>query len=381
MITWTKKQAREYLVRYHMINTDDELTKDNVLDVFDRIKTIQVDPLDVVGKNVDLVLQSRIKQYKKGDINHQLYKDRTIIQGWDKQMSIYQTKEYPFFSHVRAVRSISEIKGIETYLKVNIGGLIEEVKNRIKFEGPKFSSELQLGDTVKGYWGTNHKESKLALGYLFHSGEINIRDRKNNHKQYDLTENLIGDIAHEKSNLTEEEFTKQYLLRRIQSLGLASNKSGVHMSGPYISTKTTRTKYIKELIEDELIHEVQVEGYKEILYIPDCGLHLKNNIKDQISFIAPLDNIIWDRDLIQNIFDFYYRWEVYTPAKKREYGYYVLPILYKSEFIGRIEFKNHKKNQPLEVLHIWYEPHIKLTKKLETKINQALKRFTKYNRV
>ena len=79
MITWTKKQAREYLVKYHMINTDDSLKKENILDVFDRIKTIQVDPLDVVGKNVDLVLQSRVKNYKKGDINHQLYKDSIFL--------------------------------------------------------------------------------------------------------------------------------------------------------------------------------------------------------------------------------------------------------------------------------------------------------------
>ncbi len=99
MIKLTIKEAREYLVKYHMINTDDNLSsKEGILHVFDKIQSIQVDPLDVVGRNVDLVLQSRIKNYKKYYIEELLYKDKTIIDGWDKQMCIYKTEDYPKFN-------------------------------------------------------------------------------------------------------------------------------------------------------------------------------------------------------------------------------------------------------------------------------------------
>lgn len=378
MITFTKQEAQEYLVRYHMINTEDNLSKnEGIQSVFDRIKSIQVDPLDVVGKNVDLVLQSRVKDYKRNDIDYNLYQERTIIHGWDKQMCIYQTSEYPFFFHVREERADLELKYIKKYLNVNIDHLIDKIHLLIKEEGPKYSKDLQLGNHVKGYWGTNHKESKLVLDYLFHKGIINIKDRQNNHKQYDLTENLIPEVATKNNELDSETFSKEYLFRRIQSLGLMSNKSGVHVSGVSIGNKTIRTKYIKELLKESKIEEVHIEGIDEVLYRPTEKIELKN-ITDTISFIAPLDNLIWDRELIHKIFDFYYRWEVYTPQNKREYGYYVLPILYKSKFIGKIEFKNHKQNQPLEIINIWYEEGIKQTKKLDLKINQALKRFKKY---
>lgn len=381
MITLTKDQARKYLVQYHMINTQDTLTKEQgIKTVFERIKSIQVDPLDIVGKNVDLVLQARIKDYQKSDIDKQLYQDYTIIQGWDKQMCIYQTKEYPFFSHVRKERADLELHHIKKYLNVDIEHLIDHVYQLIKEEGPKFSKDIQLGETIKGYWGTNHKESKLALGYLFHKGDIQIKDRTHNHKRYDITSRILGDISSSQTDLSDEDFTKQYLLRRIESLGLMSNKSGVHTSGTYISNKTTRSKYLKQLLDENLIEEVMIEGIDEIYYKPVNKDITLSPIKDQISFIAPLDNLIWDRDMIHKIFDFYYRWEVYTPMSKREYGYYVLPILYQSEFIGRIEFKKQKTNQPLEVLNVWFEPNIRQTKKLDEKLKQAIKRFEKYNK-
>ena len=378
MIYYSKQEAQEYLVRYHMINTDDNLSKNTgILSVFDRIKSIQLDPLDVVGKNVDLVLQSRVKDYKKSDIDFNLYQDRTIIHGWDKQMCIFRTGDYPFFSYVREERASLELKYIKKYLNIEVDHLVEDVHQLIKEEGPKYSKDLQIGNTIKGYWGTNHKESKLVLDYLFHKGIINITNRNNNHKQYDLTENIIGEVAHEKSNINLQVFAKEYLFRRIQSLGLMSNKSGVHVSGVMIESKAKRTKYLKELVKESRIEEVQIEGIDEIYYKPTEKIEL-GNITNTISFIAPLDNLIWDRELIYKVFDFYYRWEVYTPKSKREFGYYVLPILYKSKFIGRIEFQNYKPNQPLEIINIWYEDGIKQTKSLELKINQALKRFKNY---
>ncbi len=131
------------------------------------------------------------------------------------------------------------------------------------------------------------------------------------------------------------------------------------------------------LLQKDLVEEIVIESIKETCYIPKGCLIQTSSIKDQISFIAPLDNLIWDRDLTHKLFDFYYRWEVYTPIVKREFGYYVLPILYKENFIGRIEFEKHRDGD-LRTINTWYEPNVKQTKKLEQKMNQALKKFQKY---
>ena len=91
-MNWTKKQAREFLVNYHMINSSNLYT---IKDVFNRIKSIQYDPLNVVGTNPELVLQSRVHNFKKEMLYDALYKERYLIDGWDKQMCIFRTKEFP----------------------------------------------------------------------------------------------------------------------------------------------------------------------------------------------------------------------------------------------------------------------------------------------
>ena len=102
------------------------------------------------------------------------------------------------------------------------------------------------------------------------------------------------------------------------------------------------------------------------------------NIK-RMEFIAPLDNLIWDRKLIKALFNFDYKWEIYTPKDKRKYGYYVLPILYGLEFIGRIELKIDKKSNRLNVKDVWWEDSKWDNDSTHKILNQTLKRFSIFN--
>jgi hypothetical protein len=374
MHTWTKEYARSYMVNYHNINTATTMT---IYDVFDRIHFIQYDPLNVVGSNSELVLQSRVKHFKKIDLQNALYKDRTVIDGWDKQMGIYQTSYFPLYERVREYRMISGMISYGKHSKIDAVAYQERILDIIKTQGPIFSSSIKLGEPSENRWGLK-KPSTTSLDYLFHMGVIGIHSRKNTQKRYDLNENLIPTFMTKDPFNDDEAFIEWYLQRRIEAMGLVSNKSGVHLSGPFIYSKKLRTEYINRLIQKGSIQEVMIEGISEIFYIPTNGLLYNIELKDTISFIAPLDNLIWDRNLVQTLFDFEYRWEVYTPKVKRVYGYYVLPILRGSSFIGRIEFRKQRKDEPLEIINIFYEPHIKQTKILDKKLNQALKKFARY---
>ena len=120
-IKMTAKEVRNFHVSYHMINTDNELLGfDGLSKVFDRIKSIQYDPLNVVGRNSDLVLQSRITNYSSSILDKALYIDRTLIDAWDKMMGIYQTKDYPYFSRIRTVMG-TNTKLSTTCVKINFG--------------------------------------------------------------------------------------------------------------------------------------------------------------------------------------------------------------------------------------------------------------------
>ena len=136
---------------------------------------------------------------------------------------------------------------------------------------------------------------------------------------------------------------------------------------------------------DGKILEVEVAGVKDPLYCLSSDLDLIKlirqapKLKPRCELIAPLDNMLWDRKLVKALFNFDYTWEIYTPADQRQYGYYVLPLLYGDEFIARVEAVADRKTKLLIVKNIWVEPGITITAKLEKSILEALSRLAKFN--
>ncbi len=368
MITWTKEKAKKFMVNYHFLNSTNPLSgHEGIKEVFSRIPSIQYDPLDVVGRNADLVLQSRINNYSRRLLQEALYEERYLIDGWDKMLGIYQTKDFTFMEPVRKSRSEGELRRFSYHGIEDAVEIIDEVIKEFE-TGPKFVSEISLGQVKKNVWGSS-KASTGSLEYLFHKGVIGIKNKKGSLRQFDLIENLFNF-----EKFTHTNFEEEYCYRRILSMGLVWNKSSVVWSGPFIDKKVSRTKILKSLLANGKITQIQVEDVREPFYVPTKYLYLEEKVDERISFIAPLDNFIWDRALIKEVFDFEYTWEVYTPIKKRKYGYYVLPMLYKDEFIGRIEFK-HFRGEKLELIDVWWE------KKPKKRIlNKAIKRFEEYLR-
>lgn len=373
----TIEQARNYLINYHFLNQEKELLGlDGIKTVFERLRTVQFDPLNVVGNNLDLVLQSRISNYKKDMITKLLYEERYLVDGFDKMMSVYLTSDFPKFSKIREYLSQARLNDFNKDLALKDLNLIEPIIELIKTEGPVFAKDLNMGKRVNHQFGSM-KETTLTLDYLFHHGDILVNKKKNNQKQYDLSENIIGEIAKEDDEFkNDDEFTLWYLYRRIKAMGLVWNKSSVVWSGYKISDKSVRTKYLNKLLDLNLITQININDLDESFYAITKHLDFIESPKQKICFVAPLDNLIWDRELVKTIFCFDYTWEVYVPKAKRKYGYYVLPILYGNKFIGRIEFSKYQKRTGLEINQIWYEN--KPSQYLIEDLENALKKFSDY---
>lgn len=352
MLHWTKKQARDFVVNYQMINSKDTYDIDHV---FERIKTIQMDPLNVVGTNPELVLQARVRGFKKQDLDHKLYKERYLMDGWDKQMSVYQSTYINHFAFVRDKHAKKIEKQVATYFNIQIKDYIDDVLELFKKHGPILSSELDLGLYAK-HQQRQVKISSLVIDYLYHKGILGVFDRRGTQKRYDFMENLHKDMTFKNAFESEEDFIEWYLYRRIQTCGLAWSKSKVHFQGYWIDKKTIRQKYILKLLDKKKILELDIDGIEGVFYIPAKALKLDVALSERISFIAPLDNLIWDRDLLKVLFDFDYLWEVYVPKSKRKYGYYVLPILKGSQFIGKIEFNHYRHDTNLDIKSIETNP-------------------------
>ena len=137
---------------------------------------------------------------------------------------------------------------------------------------------------------------------------------------------------------------------------------------------------------ENTICSIQVKGIRFPLYMLTEDLPLlesvtagQQNLNPRLEVLAPLDPMLWDRKLIEAIWDYHYSWEIYTPAAKRKYGYYVLPMLFGDRFIGRIEPKADKKASTLTIQNIWFEPGIRQTKKLSAQIEKSVHRLARFN--
>ncbi len=379
----TKEEARKFLVRYHGFDKNTFNGIDGIIDYINKVGCIQYDPLNVVGRNPDLVLQSRIKNYKSTMLYNLLYKDRLLLDGWDKQMSIYSVDDYPYFyneynlpSKLESIRHILKYRNSDEALNY-----IDSVFEIIRENGPLKPSQIELGSiTRKGSWG-HSKYSSIVMDYLYNAGELVIDHKVGVQKVYDLASNkLPKELLDAKKVNSIDELYKWHFLRRVGSVGLIWDKSGGAWLESNLKDRKLRLRILNELVEEGKLVRVEIDGMKENFYVRKTDIHLINDepVRNKMSFLAPLDNMLWDRQMIKELFDFEYSWEVYTPVIKRKYGYYVLPVLYNDRIIARFEPVIDKNNNELIIKNWWYEEGYKETKKTQTDKNKAINDFCRY---
>ena len=263
----------------------------------------------------------------------------------------------------------------------------ERVREEIARRGPLCSADLDIVEKVSWYW-SDTRLSRAALEHMYFVGELGIHHKSGTLKYYDLIENCIPEefLNQPEPFPSDFDYRKWLVSERIGSVGLLWNRASDAWLGIQGLKAAQRNAIFEMLLKEEKIIEVKVEEIGEPLYCrrEDAGLAefiLKNPpMKKRCEFIAPLDNLIWDRKLIGAVFDFSYKWEIYTPKQQRKYGYYVLPILYGDRFAGRIEMAYDKKQGKLELKNIWYEPDLRLTKALQRDVDRRIRRFERFCR-
>ncbi|GAA0750788.1 winged helix-turn-helix domain-containing protein [Clostridium sartagoforme] len=384
VINISKEELRRFLVVYQGLYTNNTfIGEEGIKKFIERVGCIQYDPLNVVGRNADLVIQSRIEDYDPVMLEDLLYNKRELIDGWDKMMAIYSVKDWPYFKRVRDERK----KEVENVLKnrnsLDAINYVEPVKEFIQKNGSTIPSEIDLGSVEKGRWG-HGKLSSATMDYMWNSGELGVKEKKNTQKKYDLIERLLpSEILYESEPFqNDEEFYKWYVKRRIGSIGAYWDRSGEGWLGNYISNKTLRQRVLNGLVDEGELVLIRVENLKETFYLRKEDISILNDSTSingsNVKFLAPLDNLIWDRKLTRDIFDFDYTWEVYKPIDKRKYGYYVLPVLYGDRIVARFEPELHRGNKPLVIKNWWWEDNFEVTNDCIDSVKEALDKFCKY---
>ncbi len=295
-------------------------------------QSVQFDPLDVAGVNMDLVMQSRIPEYDPKSLREALYGRFELMDGYDKNLCIYPVEDYPCFARMRKV-------GAGWWgQNESIRAVMDEALRMIDGRGPLCSDDLPFSEKVRWPWGSA-PVSRAVIETLWAEGRLIVHHRKGVRRYFDRIEKYIPEeiLNAPDPNERDEDYHAFQVMRRIRSVGLLWNKGSDAWLGTNLK-KPERDAAFKRLLGQGMLEEIEVEGMKDKLYLPADSMDLfKRSPDGQARVIAPLDNFLWDRKLIEAIYGFKYRWEVYVPAEKREYGYYVLPILRGGRFIARFE--------------------------------------------
>lgn len=386
----TKEQARRFiLLKQGLIGPYRYIGKQGAYDFIREAGCIQYDPVDVCGKNAELTLQSRVKGFTKKNLQDLLYKDRLLVDYPDKELSIWPSEDWPYFSSYRE-RSLQMGKTFD-----GLAELETEAISYIKDNGPVCSDSLPIEGEIfwhssmhwSGHWDRKSPAARSVLEQLYTDGKLLIHHKNGSRKYYDLAEKYLPAEILEADNPFEDEskFMSWRVLRRIGAVGLLWDKTSTAFVGMYLKADE-RKKILAELEQEGKIRSVYIEGIKPPFYyrseyddLMQSVLEETADLKPRMSFIAPLDPLMWDKSLVQAIFDFKYSWEIYTPAVKRKYGYYTLPIIFGDRFIGRIEAVPDKKDKVLQVKGLWWESDVKVTKKINYALEKTLKQFAKFN--
>lgn len=356
----SKEEARRFLVKYHGLDGGQELSgKDGIMRFMKRVGCIQYDPLNVVGRNADLVLQSRIEGYRPEMLAELLYTDRSLVDGYDKMMSIYRTEDFGTMERVRKAAGDGVVASMRYRGQTGALELLDVIRDYIRSNGPAQAKDFSIGCNREGRWGPK-KLSSAALDYLYNTGELSVAEKKGTQKIFDFTEKLLPEIKKEEfsGENGEDAFFRWYVKRRIGSVGMLWNKNGGAWLGYFISDRERRGECIRQLLAGGELQEFRVEGIEEPFYMRTEDTDVLNIPfrEGRTAFMAPLDNLLWDREMLGALFGFAYSWEVYVPVDKRKYGYYVLPVLYGSRFVGRFEPEKYRQGDSvLRIKNWWWE--------------------------
>ena len=331
---------------------------ESVLDVVQRLGSLQFDPLEVPGaRNHDLVLHARIANYDRAWCESWLYgPDRRLIEVYNKSLNMVPLDELPHY-RISWQRARSSSDGMLTE-QADVAAAILE---RLRADGPLSTAAFSEHGHVVDWWWAPTRASRAVMEALFVTGQIGISRREGNRRYYDLIERILPPGLLQLQEPEEDAMTHR-LLSRYRATGM-TRPIGTQTEVMYSAgSQKERVERTARLVADGTLMPIDVEGLKGPQYILAAEEAILEDAGDPnsilpsgVSFLAPLDPLVWDRRLLRTLWDFDYLWEVYVPEAKRRWGYYVLPILFGDRFIGRIEPRLDRKAKTLNILGIWFE--------------------------
>jgi uncharacterized protein YcaQ len=337
----------------------------------EHLRYVQIDSLSVIARAHHHVLWTRVPTYEPRHLET-LMKDRVIFEYWFHAAAFLPMSDYRFalVNMKRMGRDSSQWFGSVT------GKDEQRVLDRIRAEGPLRSRDFQSAKTKQGSWW-NWKPAKKTLEKLFFDGTLMVSGRDGIQKLYDLRERALPQGVNTQEP-SMEEFARYLIDAAMGAHGFTTEKQIVHLRKGSGLREAMRA-VIKHMVNEGQIAQYLVQGCPTIYAASDFFEKRSAPVSAKVRFLSPFDNAIIHRDRAQWLFEYDYRIECYTPAAKRKFGYFCLPILYRGDLVGRIDCKAVAEEARLDVLSLHIEKDVQNLEVFIQAFHSAISDFAKFN--
>ncbi len=306
---------------------------------------IQLDSVNVSARTHYWVFFARIGSYSQARLDDWLWRSGEHFEYWAHEASILPQDRFPLMTHrMTSDRAQGRAAEFDREHPGYLQGVLDEVRDR----GPLTASGLEdPGERTGPWWG--YGRGKLALEWHFRAGNVNVADRPNFHRLYDVSERVVSEVH--RTNIERDEAITVLLERSACALGVGTLAD---IADYYRIRMPDARRLFPRVIAGGTVTQVAVQGWDRPAFRHEAARIPRSVSGDAL--LSPFDPLIWFRERALRVFGLHYRIEIYVPQEKRVYGYYVLPFLMDGSIVARVDLKNDRSNRVLRVRSAHLEP-------------------------
>lgn len=377
--------ARRILLQRQQLadNPRTTIDADGLLDLIERLGFVQIDSISTVERAHHMILFTRNNTYRPEMLQRLLERDRSLFENWTHDASVIPARFFPYWRR-RFLRDRPAILGRwRKWREEGFEQQFDDVLHHVRDNGPVKARDMAPGGRPAGGWWDWHP-SKTALEFQWRTGALSVCHREGFEKVYDLTERVMQ-AEHLTDPPEEEAFIDWACRSALHRLGIATtgeiagfwgiispaearvwSESAAGTEFPRVTVGSVLDQRARTALADPAVLDQKPD---------DIAL------PPRLRVLSPFDPLIRDRKRCHRLFGFDYRIEIYTPAEKRRYGYYVFPLLEGDRLVGRIDMKRQADADALVVRKLWWEPGVRASAGRDARLEAELDRIRRFVKV